>query len=124
MTTKPIIKIAPGGTMTGAAGEMVTWKANNSVRVSIQTTDLATASDVLSNAVAQVLGLVPSMYPLSYFEKTPWRGDLEDFYVINVSISQPRREEDPVIGGSQGRLETQPLDLEDEDDEDAEGEET
>ena len=114
---KPDIKIAAGGQMVGASGELITWKASNSIRLSVQTCDLDNAQQILSAAVNQVLGLVPNLHNLEHFND-----DLEPFYVVNVSVSQPRRPDDMVSVGPQGRLETEPLDLEDEDeDEEEEG---
>ena len=112
MAHKPDIKIAQGGSMVGAAGELITWKASNSIRLSVQTTDLDAAQQILSAAVDQVLNLVPNLHDLDHFAD-----DLENYYVVSVSVSQPRRQDDVVSGGSQSRLEATPLNLEDEDDE-------
>lgn len=119
MATKPKadIKIAQGGSMTGASGELITWKPSNSIRLSVKTRDLDAAQQILSAAVEQVIGLVPNLHHLDHFS-----GDLEDFYVVQVSVSQPRRQDDVVSGGSQGRLEAESLSFEEDDEEDDEGE--
>ena len=115
---KPDIKIAQGGSMKGASGETITWKASNSIRLSVQTQDLDAAQQILSDAVTQVMGLVPNLHDLGHFTQ-----DLEDYYVIQVSVSQPRRQDEMVSNGPQGRLEAEPLSLEDEDDDEEEEEE-
>ena len=113
---KPDIKIAQGGAMMGASGELITWKPSNSIRLSVQTRDLEAAQNILSAAVEQVVGLVPNLHDLDHFA-----GDLEDFYVVQVSVSQPRRQDEMVSGGSQGRLEAEPLSFEEDDEADDEG---
>jgi hypothetical protein len=118
MATKPDIKIAQGGEMIGASGELIRWKASNSIRLSVQTQDLNAAQEILSSAVQQVLGLVPNLHDLDHFSD-----DLENFYVVQVSVSQPRRQDDMPSGGSQSRLEAQPLNLEDDEDDEDEDEE-
>lgn len=118
MANKPDIKIAAGGSMVGASGELITWKPSNSIRLSVQTRDLQAAQEILSDAVKQVVNLVPNLHDLEHFED-----DLESFYVVSVSVSQPRRPDDMVsAAGSQGRLEAVPLDIDDEDDEDEDAE--
>lgn len=120
MAHKPDIKIAQGGEMIGASGELIRWKASNSIRLSVETTDLNSAQSILSAAVEQVLALVPNLHELDHFSH-----DLEDYYVVQVSVSQPRRQDDMPSGGSQGRLEATPLNLEDDEedgDESGEGE--
>ena len=114
---KPDIKIAQGGEMIGASGELIRWKASNSIRLSVQTTDLDAAQQILSAAVEQVLNLVPNLHELSHFAE-----DLEDFYVVQVSVSQPRRQDEMVSGGSQGRLEAEPLSFEEDEEDEDEGE--
>ena len=108
---KPDIKIAQGGEMVGAGGELVRWKASNSIRLAVQTCNLQAAQETLSAAVEQVVALVPNLHDLEHFSH-----DLEPFYVVSVSVSQPRRKDDMPSGGSQSRLEAQPLILEDDDD--------
>ena len=109
MSDKPDIKIAQGGQMVGASGELITWKPSNSIRLSVQTRDLNAAQQILSNAVEQIVALVPNLHDLEHFGD-----DLEPFYVVSVSVSQPRRPDDMVsAAGPQGRLEAVPLDLED-----------
>lgn len=120
MATKPDIKIAQGGEMVGAGGELIRWKASNSIRLSVETQNLEAAQEILSAAVDQVLALVPNLHDLDHFAD-----DLENYYKVSVSVSQPRRQDDMPSGGSQSRLETTPLvlDLEDDDDEVVEVEE-
>lgn len=113
---KPDIKIAQGGEMIGASGELIRWKASNSIRLSVDTTDLSSAQSILNSAVEQISALIPHLHNLDHFS-----GDLENYYVVNVSVSQPRRQDDMPSGGSQSRLEAVPLDLEDDDEGDGEG---
>jgi len=117
MSDKPDIKIAAGGEMIGASGELIRWKPSNSIRLSVQTRDLQAAQQILSDAVRRVVDLVPNLHDLEHFGD-----DLEPFYVVSVSVSQPRRPDDVVSGGSQSRLEAVPLDIDDEDDEDEDAE--
>ena len=119
MAIKPDIKIAQGGSMVGASGELITWKASNSIRLSVQTTNLSEANNILASAVDQVVSLTPNLHDLAHFSQ-----DLESYYVVAISVSQPRRKDEATLGGPQSRLEVEPLDLEDDEDEgEDEGEE-
>ena len=106
---KPDIKIAQGGSMVGASGELITWKASNSIRLSVDTQDLSSAQSILNSGVKQISDLIPHLQDLNHFA-----GDLENYYVVSISVSQPRRRDDMPSGGSQGRLEAEPLNLEEE----------
>lgn len=109
---KPDIKICRGGEMPGPSGELITWQASNSIRLSVETTNLEAAENILSDAAEQVAKLVPHLQPLNHYGS-----DLEPYYVVSVSVAQPRVKEE-VVGSSQSRLEAEPLALDLEDDED------
>ena len=81
---KAAINIKPGGSMTDPSGTLVTWSPSNSVRVSLECGEVTEALVLeVANEVAKHAGLLRPLGDRDMVE-------LEDFFVINVSISQPR----------------------------------
>ena len=115
---KAAINIKPGGSMTDPSGTLVTWTASNSVRVSHEC-QTVTQEKVLQVAeeVAQHAGL---LRPLD----DPDMNALQGHYVINVSISQPRPNDDSetTVSASLDTSSVESFEDEDEDEDDTEGE--
>lgn len=121
MTMKCSINIKPGGSMTDPSGTLVTWSPSNSVRVSHECQHV---TEKLVMQVAQEVAKHAEL--LRDLDDDDMRNLLMDYYVINVSISQPRPNDSQSTEVSASLVDTSSVEsFEDEDeDEDQDSEST
>ena len=116
---KAAINIKPGGSMTDPSGTLVTWSPSNSVRVSHECYEV---SEALVLQVAQEVAKHASL--LRDLDDPDMKYSLQDFYLINVSISQPRPDSNSTNEVS-AQLDTSAVEsFEDEDSDEGENEES